>query len=319
MNDARAVKEKVDRYYRAATEDYLKYYQADWHHHMHYGFDRDLPKGGNPTEHLVRYLAGVAGLRMETGKEPGLAELRDGVPLVLDAGCGVGGSAIWLSRHARCRAVGITLVEGQARLARGFAARGPRKGPADEGRPGAFSGLAAFSSPLPVKFAVVDFTAPAFKPGTFDVVWALESFDHAPDKEDWIREMHALLKPGGRLVLADGFRAERAFTPAEKRDYDGFLSGWAVPHLCTVREVEAWGKQAGFEVEHAEDISRDVLPHSLAIFRFGLLFIPWRWALRKLGLTSDEKLGNAYATYYQYLTLKRDLWSYRIYCLRKPG
>src|SRR4051812_35533610 len=145
-----AIKEKVRRYYAAATEDYLKYYQADWHHHMHYGFDRGLPKGGNPTEHMVRYLADLAGLESDER--------------VLDSGCGVGGSPIFLAQAYGCRCVGITLVESQARLARGFA---ERKG----------SGRA--------RFAVNDFHSPAFKPGSFDVVWAVESFDHAVDKEAW--------------------------------------------------------------------------------------------------------------------------------------
>lgn len=288
---SRDVKDKVRRYYRAATEDYLKYYEADWHHHMHYGFERDLPKGGNPTENLVRYMARLAGLLDARGEgEPPLQ--------VLDAGCGVGGSSIWLARNAGCRCVGITLMESQARLARGYAARGKAAG---------------------ARFAANDFTLPAFKPGTFDVVWALESFDHAPDKAAWLREMHALLKPGGRLILADGFRAPGPMDPALAKDYARFLSGWAVPHLCTLEELTSWARSAGFETLHAEDISADVLPHALAIYRFGLLFIPWRWVLRKLGLTSEEKLGNAYATFHQYRTLKRGLWTYGAYCFRKPG
>jgi hypothetical protein len=60
------------------------------------------------------------------------------------------------------------------------------------------------------------------------------------------------------------------------------------------------------------------MPHARAIFRFGLLFIPVRWALARLGLTSLEKLGNAYATYHQYLTFRQGLWEYRAYCFRKP-
>lgn len=288
MRDPRALKERVRRYYAAATEDYLKYYQADWHHHMHYGFDRDLPRGGNPTEHMVRYLARLAGLK--AGDK------------MLDAGCGVGGSSIFLARELGLDCTGITLMEAQARLARGFAAKGvPRaKG----------SGKA--------RFAANDFHLPAFKAGSFDAVWALESFDHAVDKRAWIAGMFDLLKPGGRLVIADGFRTEAPHDRALAKAYDAFLAGWAVPHLCSASEIETWAREAGFSVAHAEDISADVMPHARAIFRFGLLFIPVRWALARLGLTSREKLGNAYATYYQYLTFRKGLWEYRAYCFRKP-
>jgi cyclopropane fatty-acyl-phospholipid synthase-like methyltransferase len=280
----RAAKAQVHRYYDATTEDYLRYYETDWHHHMHYGFDRALPPGGNPTEHMVRYLAKVAGIQ--------------GGERVLDAGCGVGGSSIWLAGNLACRCVGITLVESQARLARGFAQK---------------RGVSASA-----RFVVDDFTRAAFSPGSFDVVWALESFDHAPDKAAWIADMFRLLKPGGRLVVADGFRAEGAFSPADENAYRKFLAGWAVPHLCTPSEMERWGNAAGFAPRHAENITADVLPHARAIFRFGVLFIPCRWILRKLGLISEEKLGNARATYYQYRTLKKNLWSYRVFCFSKP-
>lgn len=282
-DDGLAVKEKVRRYYEATTEDYLRYYETDWHHHMHYGFDRDLPKGGNPTEHMVKYLAGIAGLGAGDS--------------VLDAGCGVGGSSIWLAGNLRCRCAGITLVENQAALARGFA----RKRGIDGAR-----------------FLVCDFTKPAFAAESFDAVWAVESFDHAPDKGAWVADMFRLLKPGGRLVIADGFREEKTLDARQRAAYSRFLEGWAVPHLCTAAELEGWGRAAGFSVSHSENVTPDVLPHARAIFRFGVLFIPVRWALRKIGLLSAEKLGNAYATYYQYTTLKKGLWTYRVFCFTKP-
>jgi cyclopropane fatty-acyl-phospholipid synthase-like methyltransferase len=236
---------------------------------------------------MVRYLARLAGLK--AGER------------LLDAGCGVGGSSIFLARELGLDCIGITLMEAQARLARGFAVRGV---PAGNGR---------------ARFAANDFHAPAFKPGSFDAVWAVESFDHAVDKRAWVKTMFHLLKPGGRLVIADGFRAAPPGDRSQAKAYEAFLAGWAVPHLCSARELEDWAAEAGFAVAHSEDISADVMPHARAIFRFGLLFIPVRWALARLGLTSREKLGNAYATYYQYLAFRRGLWEYRAYCFRKPG
>ncbi len=294
---------KVHRYYQATTEDYLRYYQTGWHHHMHYGFDRELPKGGNPTEHMLRYLAKVGGIAVGN--------------TILDAGCGVGGSAIFLARALGCRCVGITLVESQAHLAQGFAATGKAGGiPKGQKTVDERAMNAAITSP---RFVVNDFNVPAFKTKIFDVVWAVESFDHAEDKEAWIKAMYALLKPGGRLVIADGFRGRAPLSRSQTNQYQGFLAGWAVPHLCSFQELADYASRAGFEKSHGEDISRDVMPHARAIFRFGLLFIPIRWMLQKIGLTSLEKLGNAYATYYQYRTLKQGLWTYGVFCFRKPG
>jgi cyclopropane fatty-acyl-phospholipid synthase-like methyltransferase len=43
--------------------------------------------------------------------------------VVLEAGCGTGGSSIWLARTVGCRVIGITLSDEQARTAKNYAAR----------------------------------------------------------------------------------------------------------------------------------------------------------------------------------------------------
>jgi cyclopropane fatty-acyl-phospholipid synthase-like methyltransferase len=38
--------------------------------------------------------------------------------MILDAGCGIGGSSIWLAEHIGCRVVGIDITESQLTIAR---------------------------------------------------------------------------------------------------------------------------------------------------------------------------------------------------------
>jgi len=275
-----AAQSEVNSYYTATTDDYLRYYDTDWHQHMHYGFDRDLPKGGNPTENLVRYMAEVAGI---SGNER-----------VLDAGCGVGGSLFWLWHKFAIQGTGLNYLHMQCALARGF--REKQHNGAD------------------VVFVNGDFMSPPFQSESFDVVWAIESSDHAPDKRLWVQKMYELLKPGGRLIVADGFREERDFNPKEQRMYDDFIRGWAVPHLATGAEFSSAFSAAGFRETLREDITADVMPHAFAIWRFGLIFVPWRRFLNKLGLCSQAKVGNAEATLYQYPALKKGLWTYELFC-----
>ena len=48
-----------------------------------------------------------------------------------------------------------------------------------------------------------------FPSGTlFDVIWAIESISHFPHKEEFFRDAVALLKPGGKFILADWFQSE---------------------------------------------------------------------------------------------------------------
>jgi SAM-dependent methyltransferase len=44
--------------------------------------------------------------------------------------------------------------------------------------------------------------------GGFDVVWISEALSHFPNKALFFHNAHKLLRPGGKLVLADWFRAE---------------------------------------------------------------------------------------------------------------
>ncbi|TWT45576.1 Demethylmenaquinone methyltransferase [Phycisphaerae bacterium RAS1] len=45
-----------------------------------------------------------------------------------------------------------------------------------------------------------------FADGAFDIVTCCNSFHHYPQQRAAVREFHRVLRPGGRLILVDGFR-----------------------------------------------------------------------------------------------------------------
>lgn len=121
---------------------------------------------------------------------------------VLDVGCGTGVFAARIRRALpEARVWGIDLVAGM--LAKG-AERWSRH--ADGVLP-----VQADSERLP------------FGPGTFDVVTCANSFHHYPHQDRAVREMRRVLRPGGRLILVDGYR---------DRPY-----GWLIYDVC-VAHVE---------------------------------------------------------------------------------
>src|SRR5262249_24453404 len=81
---------------------------------------------------------------------------------VLDAGCGLGGTSLWLAVERKARVTGIALGADQISSAI-RASRGRSPG-------------------FKLRFLVADFTKLPFRDESFDVVWAQESLCHANDK-----------------------------------------------------------------------------------------------------------------------------------------
>jgi tocopherol O-methyltransferase len=150
---------------------------------------------------------------------------------VLDAGCGVGGSSIWLERQLGALVTGVTLDPKQVELARGFASRlGARK----------------------ARFGCADFTNSGLEQASFDVVWNLESLCHVADVASYLAQVRTLLAPDGRFVCGDFFRGRGG------AQCDAMCAGWVLPALLTPLELASQLINAGFEDVQVRDLTPDV-------------------------------------------------------------
>lgn len=218
--------------------------------------------------------------------------------LMLDAGCGVGGTAMWMAEHHDVRVVGITVSEDQAQRARRYAAeRGL------EGR---------------VEFSVQDHCQTALADGTLDVVYAVESVCYAPDKSHFVGEAFRLLRPGGRLVVQDGFRVARQLSEGEERLQRSWLSGWMVPELARLDAFVAACTEAGFVGVEAHDTTEHFHHSCRRLYRLTAALSPLELALRAVGLRSEVQHHNARAARDQWRALKRGLWVHATVVADKP-
>ncbi|MBX0326366.1 methyltransferase domain-containing protein [Oscillochloris sp. ZM17-4] len=215
---------------------------------------------------------------------------------VLDAGCGAGSSVLWLSARMAVTAIGMTIVPDQARRGAALARRG------------AAPGRAAFLCGDYARSPVAD--------SSVDVVWALESVCHAPDKPAMLAEARRALRPGGRLVIADRMRRRRNETPPGNALLRRWLDGWAMPDLATPEELAAAAGAAGFADVHVEDVTALAWPSLRFLGLFAGASLPAAIILRALGMQSDVQLAGIRGCVDQYRSLRRGLWGYHILTAR---
>ncbi|MBI2675645.1 MAG: methyltransferase domain-containing protein [Candidatus Aenigmarchaeota archaeon] len=215
---------------------------------------------------------------------------------VLDAGCGVGGSSIFLARNYGCTVEGITLSRRQVRKARLNAER--------HGVGGS------------VSFHVGNFMDTGFPDGSFDAIWAIESVCHADRKADFMKEAYRVLKEGGRIVIADGFKAE-GIEPEEEKLLEKMIRGWSVPNLSTVNAFCRSMRKVGFRNVKMTDETLHILPSSRRLYYAsfpGLL-------ITKLGevarIRNRIQTANVMAAYYQYKALRKGVWRYGLVSAEK--
>jgi cyclopropane fatty-acyl-phospholipid synthase-like methyltransferase len=217
---------------------------------------------------------------------------------VLDAGCGVGGSSIFMASILGCKVTGITLSERQVQQAVVNAKQ---------------KNVEAFTD-----FKVMNYCATDFPAASFDVVWGCESICYADSKEQFIKEAYRLLRPGGRLIVADGFVTD--FANNENPIIRKWLDGWQVNYLESPGRFQSFMQQTGFTNITYRNISREAAHSSRRLNRFyylASLYLLWKKINFSKPATEMQK-KNIKACKYQYQAMKKSLWQYGLVIGKKP-
>lgn len=273
--------ERLTSYYEDTWFEYRLLWLDSSTRAMHFGYEQP-----GTTSHAESLLALNHVMAEHVDLRPG--------ERVLDAGCGVGGTSMWLSEAYGAEVVGVNLVDEHVERARRYVRQ---------------RNLGAR-----VKFVRADYTATGLPDASFDVVWAQESACHARDKGALAREAARVLRPGGRLVMA-----EYLATPGHD---DPDMAEWDEAWEMRVVSADHWRQaltDAGLVDVAIDDITPKMVRSLRRLDRYCRALLPIAKGLHRLGLRTEVQQRNITGSRAMVRALDRGSWRYGIVTARRPG
>lgn len=246
------------------TQQIQQFYDASsglwediWGEHMHHGY-----YGADGKEQKERRTAQID-LIEEVLQWSEVQQAEN----ILDVGCGIGGSSLYLAQKFNANATGITLS------------------PVQSGR--ASERAIEFGLQDRTNFQVADALNMPFEDNSFDLVWSLESGEHMPEKQKFLQECYRVLKPGGKLILVTWCHRstdKSTLTADEKKHLEQIYDVYCLPYVISLPEYEEIARQLPLQNIRTADWSQAVAPFWNVVIDsaftpkafFGLLRAGWK-------------------------------------------
>lgn len=197
-----------------------------WGPHIHHGY-YEGSQGNGSLEAQEKLLE----------KLTALIEIPDHAK-ILDVGCGMGGSSIYLAEKYQASVTGITLSKKQVAIARTQAKEKKIE---------------------QVNFTIEDaLSLQSFQDNSFDILWSLESCEQFCDKNLFFKQAFRVLKPGGFLVLATWCSSEEEYEGKSARQYKKLCYSFDLPYMPTIKKYQTLLRQQNLRVVNTLNWSSQV-------------------------------------------------------------
>ncbi|XVF30549.1 hypothetical protein REPUB_Repub16aG0067500 [Reevesia pubescens] len=229
---------------RALTEHYdasAGSWEDNWGEHMHQGFyDLDSnPTGSDYRPAQIRLIE-------ESLRFAGISEDPENRPkMIVDVGCGIGGTSRYLARKYGAGCQGITLS------------------PVEAGRANACTQAEGLADK--VSFQVADALKQPFPNGQFDLVWSMESGEYMPKKDKFVNELVRVAAPGGTIIIVtwchrDLGPSEESLQPWEKKLINRICNAYHLSEWCSISDYVKLLQSLSLQDIKAADWSQNVAP-----------------------------------------------------------
>lgn len=190
------------------------FYRLFWGPHIHHGYWTGDETSSRAQIQLTERLADAG-------------TIQDG-SVVVDIGCGMGGSSVWLAKNLHCHVTGVTISPVQQRYASWAACLGR-------------------VSPRP-RFLRADAEAIEFPVESLDALWSIECTEHFFDKPLFFHRAARWLKPGGRFALCAWLAGTPPLRPEQSDGARAVCRGMFCPSLGSRADYVQWFEDAGMKV-----------------------------------------------------------------------
>ena len=268
---------RAAHFYRDSAIDHFLAWYLHGYPHYHLGYSASASARSHRADATVM-----------TELVCSLASIRHG-DRVLDLGCGLGGTAVWICKRHNAGVVGISNDIRMLVKAQRFA-----KDNCVEHR---------------ALFSAGTLRQPPFLNSSFDVIIAHESLCHISSPSEYYPTLASLLKPGGRLVVADYFLRSRN----ESEDVRTWKHGWALSGLTTLStHTSILSSSPDLELRDTTDITPNVGPCVTRLSSLATRFETSSRLLTRLGIRTSLQHAATLGTIGMGLAYKNQQWTYNL-------